>query len=87
MQAGRMYPDQHLVGLRDRLVDVPEVQDIHVAVPVLNDCLHTLDLGQLGVAWAGVVGRGDGLGHGKSPSVASPNVAILGGRVVQWTRS
>jgi hypothetical protein len=40
MQAGRVDLYQHVVLLGHRLVDVPEVQHIGSAIPVLHDCLH-----------------------------------------------
>jgi hypothetical protein len=40
VQASRTHPDQHLVPLGCRPVDVPELQDIRGAVLVLDDGLH-----------------------------------------------
>jgi hypothetical protein len=63
METGRMDLHQNLVVLGHRLVDVPELQDIEIAIPVLDDGFHALGLGQVWVAWAGVLGPGYVLGH------------------------
>jgi hypothetical protein len=40
MEAGRTGLDQYFVVLGRRLVDVPELQHIGSALPVLGDCFH-----------------------------------------------